>query len=50
MLNIGLGALLSQGEVGSDLPIAGTTLNTFEQNLFTIENEFLSIILQWLIL
>jgi len=42
----GLGAVLSQGEVGKDLPVAFTsrTLNRAEKNYSTIEKELLAIV------
>jgi transposase InsO family protein len=44
--NFALGAVLSQGEIGSDLPIAyaSRTLNASEQNYSTIEKELLGIV------
>ncbi|KAI5726123.1 hypothetical protein M8J77_024058 [Diaphorina citri] len=41
--NIALGAVLSQGPIGNDKPIAyaSRTLNTHEQNYSTIEKELL---------
>ena len=43
---IGIGSILSQGEVGKDLPIAyaSRTLNRAEQNYSTIEKELLAIV------
>lgn len=44
--NIALGAVLSQGNIGTDLPIAyaSRTLNTAECNYSTIEKELLAIV------
>lgn len=44
--NFAIGAVLSQGKVGSDLPIAyaSRTLNTSETNYSTIEKELLAIV------
>lgn len=44
--NIALGAVLSQGKIGSDLPVAyaSRTLNETEQNYSTIEKETLAIV------
>lgn len=44
--NIAVGAVLSQGQIGSDLPIAyaSRTLNPAETNYSTIEKELLSIV------
>lgn len=44
--NIALGAVLSQGPIGNDKPIAyaSRTLNTHEQNYSTIEKELLGIV------
>lgn len=44
--NIALGAVLSQGNIGSDLPIAyaSRTLNSAENNYSTIEKELLAIV------
>lgn len=44
--NFAIGAVLSQGKIGSDLPVAyaSRTLNTSETNYSTIEKELLAII------
>lgn len=44
--NVALGAILSQGSIGSDLPIAyaSRTLNESEQNYSTVEKELLAIV------
>lgn len=44
--NVALGAVLSQGPIGSDRPIAyaSRTLNDSEQNYSTIEKELLAIV------
>lgn len=44
--NVALGAVLSQGPIGSDLPVAyaSRTLNDSEQNYSTIEKELLCIV------
>lgn len=44
--NIAIGAILSQGRIGSDKPIAyaSRTLNSSEQNYSTIEKELLAIV------
>lgn len=44
--NFAIGAVLSQGKIGSDLPIAyaSRTLNTSETNYSTIEKELLAIV------
>jgi hypothetical protein len=44
--NIAIGAILSQGQIGKDLPVAyaSRTLNPAEQNYSTIEKELLAIV------
>ena len=44
--NVAIGAVLSQGSIGNDLPIAyaSRTLNESEQNYSTIEKELLAIV------
>ena len=44
--NVAIGAVLSQGRIGSDLPIAyaSRTLNTAELNYSTVEKELLAIV------
>lgn len=44
--NVAIGSVLSQGTIGSDLPVAyaSRTLNTHEQNYSTTEKELLAIV------